>query len=91
MDSRLSFFLSNIRQSQQDISQSQMFKIEKTFTDNYLFRRKRNENQFKHESTVLSKLKEADVNLEGQELSVDSVQAAKAKIVEGTELVKCIT
>ncbi|CAG2189976.1 unnamed protein product [Mytilus edulis] len=88
MDSRLSSFQSNIRQSQQDISQSQMYKIEQTVTDNYSFKRKGNENQFKHESRVLSKLKEADVNLEGPDLSVDSVQTAKAKIVEGIELVK---
>ncbi|VDI67528.1 Hypothetical predicted protein [Mytilus galloprovincialis] len=88
MDSRLSSFQSNLRQSQQDISQSQIYKIEQTVTDNYSFKRKGNENQFKHESRVLSKLKEADVNLEGPDLSVDSVQTAKAKIVEGMELVK---
>ncbi|VDI62018.1 Hypothetical predicted protein [Mytilus galloprovincialis] len=88
MDSRLSSFQSNIRQSQQDISQSQIYKIEQTVTDNFSFKRKGNENQFKHESRVLSKLKEADVNLEGPDLSVDSVQTAKAKIVEGMELVR---
>ncbi|XP_076116600.1 uncharacterized protein LOC143084068 [Mytilus galloprovincialis] len=88
MDSRLSSFQSNIRQSQQDISQSQIYKIEQTVTDNFSFKRKGNENQFKHKSRVLSKLKEADVNLEGPDLSVDSVQTAKAKIVEGMELVR---
>ncbi|VDI23305.1 Hypothetical predicted protein [Mytilus galloprovincialis] len=88
MDSRLSSFQSNIRQSQQDISKSQMYKIEQTVTDNYSFMRKCNENQFKHKSSVISKLKEAEVNLEGPYLSVDSVQTAKAKIVEGMELLK---
>jgi len=88
MDSRLSSFQTSIQQSQVEISQTQISKMEETLTDSYTFQRKGNENQFKHEIKVLTKLKEAKTHLEGPELGIDSVQTAKTKIEEGIDLVK---
>ncbi|VDI02492.1 Hypothetical predicted protein [Mytilus galloprovincialis] len=85
MDSRLSSFQSNLQQSQQEISQTQIAKLEETMTDNYSFQRKGNENQYRHEVKVLTKLKEAKANLEAPELGIVSVQTAKMKIVEEDE------
>ncbi|KAL5011007.1 hypothetical protein ScPMuIL_013312 [Solemya velum] len=89
MDSRLSALQSNIKQSQHDASRSQIAKIEQTLslTDNYVFKRKGNENQFKHESKVLLKLTEANATLEDTELSFEAVQSAKTKIIEGMNLI----
>ena len=86
MDSRLSDFQKNITQSQQDISQSQISKIEETMSDNFVFKRKGNENQYRHEVKVLSKLNEAKAHLDAPHLSADSVQSAKNKICEGIDL-----
>ncbi|VDI48743.1 Hypothetical predicted protein [Mytilus galloprovincialis] len=71
IDNRLSTFQGNIQQSQRDISQSQMSKIEETLSENYTFQRKGNENQYKHEVKVLTKLTEAKAQLDGPDLSVD--------------------
>ncbi|VDH99940.1 Hypothetical predicted protein [Mytilus galloprovincialis] len=87
MDSRLSSFQSNLQQSQQEISQTQIAKLEETMTNNYSFQRKGNENQYRHEVKVLSKLKEAKASLEAPELGIDSVRTAKMKIIEGIDLV----
>ena len=43
IDSRLNTFQSNIQQSQKDISDFQMSKIEQSVTDNFRFQRKGNE------------------------------------------------
>ncbi|VDI58958.1 Hypothetical predicted protein [Mytilus galloprovincialis] len=80
IDNRLSTFQGNIQQSQRDISQSQMCKIEETLSENYTFQRKGNENQYKHEVKVLTKLTEAKAQLDGPDLSVDSIHQARDKI-----------
>ena len=59
IDSRLNAFQSNIQQSQKDISDFQISKIEESVTDNFCFQRKGNKNQYKHSVKVMSKLKEA--------------------------------
>ena len=88
IDNRLSTFQGNIQQSQRDISQSQMSKIEETLSENYTFQRKGNENQYKHEVKVLTKLTEAKAQLDGPDLSVDSIHQARDKIVEGMAIVR---
>jgi len=52
MDSRWSSFQTSIQQSQVEISQTQISKMEETLTDSYTFQRKGNENQFKHFSIL---------------------------------------
>jgi hypothetical protein len=59
IDFRLNVFQSNIQQSQKDISDFQISKIEESVTDNFRFQRKGNENQYKYSVKVMSKLKEA--------------------------------
>ncbi|VDI26109.1 Hypothetical predicted protein [Mytilus galloprovincialis] len=70
MDSRLSSSQSNLQQSQQEISQTQIAKLEETMTDNYSFQRKGNENQIRQKVKVLTKLKEAKADLEAPELGI---------------------
>uniref|UniRef100_A0A8W8NY55 CCHC-type domain-containing protein n=1 Tax=Magallana gigas TaxID=29159 RepID=A0A8W8NY55_MAGGI len=82
MDSRLSVFQQNI----QLISASQICKIEDNLNEHYVFRKKGNENQYKHEARVLTKLKEAREHLNCG--SDDGVESAKSSIAEGIEMVK---
>ncbi|VDI18632.1 Hypothetical predicted protein [Mytilus galloprovincialis] len=81
IDNRQSTFQGNIQQSQRDISQSQMSKIEETLSENYTFQRKGNENQYNHEVKVLTK-----AQLDGPYLSVESIHQARDKIVEAENL-----
>nr|XP_022342549.1 uncharacterized protein LOC111136182 [Crassostrea virginica] len=84
MDSKLSMFQQNIVQ----ISNSQINKIEENLNEHYSFRKKGNENQFKHQARVLTKLKEARDHLDSSSIADESVESAKASINEGMELVK---
>ena len=84
MDSKLSMFQQNIVQ----ISNSQIYKIEENLNVHYYFRKKGNENQFKHQARVLTKLKEARDHLDSSSIADESVESAKASINEGMELVK---
>ena len=83
MDSKLSMFQQNIVQ----ISNSQINKIEENLNEHYSFRKKGNENQFKHQARVLTKLKEARDHLESSSIADESVESAKASINEGMDLV----
>lgn len=84
IDSRLSNFQPNIQQ----ISISQINRIEENLNEQYVFRRKGNENQYKHEARILSKLKEANEHLNSNTVNEEIVEAAKSSINEGMELVK---
>ena len=88
MDVKLTSFQNSIQQSQAETSQNQISKIEETLCDNYVFQRKGNENQFKHASKVMTKLKDAKTHLENPDLNFECVTAAKTKIEEGMELIK---
>ncbi|CAG2213405.1 unnamed protein product [Mytilus edulis] len=88
MDSRLNRLQSNIQQSQFDISNAQINKIEESVSDNYKFQRKGNENQFRHSVKVISKLTEARSLLDTPDVSLSKVAAAKDKISEGIDLVQ---
>jgi len=88
IDSRLNTFQSNIQQSQKDISDFQISKIEESVTDNFRFQRKGNENQYKHSVKVMSKLKEARSILENPDMNSQKVVSAKEKISEGICLVQ---
>ena len=88
IDSRLNTFQSNIQQSQKDISDFQISKVEESVTDNFRFQRKGNENQYKHSVKVMSKLKEARSILENPDMNSQKVVSAKEKISEGICLVQ---
>lgn len=80
--------LSNFQQNIQQISSSQINRIEENLNEHYVFRMKGNENQYKHEARVLSKLKKENEHLNSNTVSEDIVKAAKSNINEGMELVK---
>ncbi|XP_062577375.1 uncharacterized protein LOC134239230 [Saccostrea cucullata] len=85
IDSKLSSFQQNIQQ----ISNSQINRIEENLqTDHYVFKKKGNENQFKHQARVLSKLKEANEQLNSATISEENIQEARSNITEGIDLVK---
>ena len=88
MDSKLTSLQTTLQESQQEISQTQMAKMEETLTDNYTFQRKGNENQFKYGVKVLTKLKEAKSGLEVHDLTRATVQNAKSRISEGIDIVQ---
>ncbi|VDI05545.1 Hypothetical predicted protein [Mytilus galloprovincialis] len=88
MDSKLTNLQTTLQESQQEISQTQMAKMEETLTDNYTFHRKGNENQFKYGVKVLTKLKEAKSSLEVHDLTRATVQNAKSRISEGIDIVQ---
>ncbi|VDI07970.1 Hypothetical predicted protein [Mytilus galloprovincialis] len=88
MDSKLTNLQTTLQESQQEISQTQMAKMEETLTDNYTFQRKGNENQFKYGVKVLTKLKEAKSSLEVHDLTRATVQNAKSRISEGIDIVQ---
>ena len=88
IDSKLSTFQTNIQQSQVELSETQICKMEETLSDNYTFQRKGNENQFKHQVKVLSKLKEAKSQLESPEFNLETLVNAKSRIEEGIDMIK---
>ena len=64
-----------------------LIKIESTLTDDYKFRKSGNEEQFKHNLQVLSKLKEVETQLKPESIGENNITAAKEKIAEGIHLV----
>ena len=83
----LSNEMGKISSQQKEIADSQMIKIESTLTDDYKFRKRGNEEQFKHHRQVLSKLKKADSQLKLGSIGEDNITAAKEKSAEGIHLV----
>lgn len=80
--------LSNFQQNIQQILSSQINRIEENLNEHYVFRRKGNENKYKHEARVSSKLKEANEHLNSNTVNEEMVEVAKSSINEGMELVK---
>lgn len=74
------------QQNIQQISNSQLNRIEENLDKHYVFRKKGNENRYKHEARMLSELKEA--NLNSTTINEENVESAKSSITEGIELVK---
>ncbi|ESO87043.1 hypothetical protein LOTGIDRAFT_154529 [Lottia gigantea] len=87
MDARLSVFQQNIQASQKDISTLQMNRIQDTICDKYSFQRKGNENQYRHEAKVLTKLRETQAQLDEPGLDIGGLEVAKSKLKEGIDLV----
>jgi hypothetical protein len=85
MESRLCAFQQNIQQ----ISTTQINKIEDNLNEHYVFKKKGNENQYKHEACVLTKLKEAKEHLNRG--SDDGVESAKNSIAEGHKVGRFIS
>ena len=73
-------FQSNIQQSQKDISDVQISKIEESVSDNFRFQRKGNENQYKHSVKVMSKLKEVRSIVDNPDMNSQKVDTDEAVV-----------
>ena len=63
MKNLISTEMGKISKQNQALADKQLTKIEETLTDSFKFKKKGNEEQFKHNTKVLTKLKEADDHL----------------------------
>ena len=79
--------MSKMQNQQQKIADTQMSKIE-SIGDGFKFKRRGNEEQYKHNASVMSKVKEADSILDPRNFNPDSISAAKEKLAEGMSIVQ---
>lgn len=86
ISSKLSNFEVSFAERQQVLNETQLAKIESVTSSSYTFKRKGNEEQFKHSVKVMDKLKEATSILSSER--IDSKVAAQVKINEGMELIQ---
>ncbi|KAK3084685.1 hypothetical protein FSP39_017394 [Pinctada imbricata] len=74
-------------EKQKEIADAQISKIESTMTDSYKFKRRGNEEQYKHNQKVLNKLTETETLIQS-EFEPQNLEKAKSTIAEGIDLVK---
>jgi hypothetical protein len=86
LDNRLEGFQKNIQDSQKSLSDTQLAKIDKSMSDTYKFRKRGNEEQYKHNQKVFIKMKEVNNQIETDNLSQENVNATKRNISEGTRI-----
>ena len=79
-------FQKTMNESQRQLSETQLAKIEEMNSDNYVFRRKGNEEQFKVNSKVGNKMKEARCFLREDPESTEQTQKAIRSISEGLDI-----
>ena len=77
--------MGKVQDQQQRIAETQITKIEATLSDGHKFKRRGNEEQFKH-NKILSKIKEADNVLDANNPSQEGISKAKEKLAEGMSL-----
>jgi hypothetical protein len=85
MTTKLTDFENKMSAKQQELSDTQINKMQDITADKYAFKRKGNEEQFKHNSKVSSSFREAGACL--VEPTLDSIEVAKGKINEGISLI----
>ena len=88
VDKRLDGVERNIQENQRKLSDTQIAKIDETMTGTYKFKKRGNEEQYKHNQKVYSKMQEANSQLETDNLTSENISNAKRKICEGMDLVK---
>ncbi|XP_063414876.1 uncharacterized protein LOC134696851 [Mytilus trossulus] len=86
MRSIISSEMGKMHVQQQQLAETQVSKIEATLTDGPKFKKRGNEEQFKQNVKVLSKMKEADSILDSNNPTPDTVCKAKEKLAEGISL-----
>ncbi|KAK3103157.1 hypothetical protein FSP39_016878 [Pinctada imbricata] len=86
MDANFTNFRQSIETTQKDLSTTQLAKIEESMFGSYKFKRHGNEAQYRGNIQVISKLREADTNLENQHITIDNVTSARDRIKEGIDL-----
>ena len=88
LDKRLDGVQRNIQENQKMLSDTQMAKMDETMADTYKFKKRGNEEQFKHNQKVFTKIQEANTQMETDNLNEDQVLTAKRRISEGLELIR---
>jgi hypothetical protein len=78
--------MGKVQDQQQRIAETQITKIEGTLSDGYKFKRRGNEEQSKHNSKILSKIKEAENVLDTNNPSQEGISKANEKLAEGMSL-----
>ena len=79
--------MQKMSEKQKEIADSQISKIEHSINDTYKFKRRGNEEQYKHNQKVLNKFTEAE-SLIQSEFEPQNFEKAKKTIAEGIDLVK---
>ena len=69
------------------LAENQINKIEDTIGDAHKFRKRGNEEQFKHNNKVIVKLQEAENSLTGT-IRSDNIESCRRKISEGIDIIK---
>ena len=86
MSNKLGSFESSMKESQRQLSDSQIAKIEELTTDNYEFKRKGNKEQHKINTKIIKKMKEAQSNLQDSPMRNNQIDSATQRIGEGIDL-----
>ena len=86
---QFSNFERSFSERQKKINDENLAKIENiaSGTSDYTFKRKGNEEQFKHSAKVMEKLRAASNSLSSPDLELSSISSVKHSISEGMELV----
>ena len=87
IDSKLDSFQKEFQNTQMSLSETQLAKIE-NLDDNFKFKKRGNEEQYKHNEKVFLKMKEADAQLSGENLIQDNITTARTKICEGMQILR---
>ncbi|VDI24508.1 Hypothetical predicted protein [Mytilus galloprovincialis] len=86
MSSRLDTFQRSVHETQRQLSETQMSKIQQMNTENYVFKRKGNEEQFKVNTKIANKMKEARSILTESQDNNESTEGAMRNICEGLDI-----
>ncbi|CAC5409079.1 unnamed protein product [Mytilus coruscus] len=85
LESRLDGFQRRIQENQKSLSDTQIAKIDDSLLDTYKFRKRGNEEQYKHNHKVFVKMREATTEMEADNISQTNINNAKRKITEDAE------
>ncbi|CAC5413102.1 unnamed protein product [Mytilus coruscus] len=88
LESRLDGFQRRIQENQKSLSDTQIAKIDENMSDTYKFRKRGNEEQYKHNHKVFVKMREANTEMEADNISQTNINNAKRKITEGMGIIK---
>lgn len=88
LDTRLDGFQRSIHENQKALSDTQIAKIDENMAESYKFKKRGNEEQFKHNQKVFVKLREAHSDITTEDITTENISSAKRKISEGMDMIK---
>lgn len=83
LDTCLSTVQRTINENQKVIAERQEAKIEQIFADGFKFKKRGNDEQYKHNANVMANIKEAN-----EEMVEKRIQEARQKIPKGSDLIQ---